>query len=125
MSTLGNARLTLPRSKRLAQRREFERLKSHGQRLARGCLIANWRVLPEGESSRVGFITSRRIGKAHDRNRARRLMREAFRLHQHELSQALEIVLVARNSIHGKTLGGVEHDLLGVLKQAKLLKGRG
>jgi len=115
-------RLRLRRSSRLAQNRDFMRIRQSGQRLALGCLIANWSRLPEGAPARLGVVTSKKIGGAVDRSRARRLLRESFRLHQHELSAPVELVLVARNSIAGKSLAGVEKDFLAVLRRASLLK---
>jgi RNase P protein component len=43
-------------------------------------------------------------------------------LHQHELAQPVELVLVARNSIAGKDFAGVEKDFLAALRRASLLK---
>ena len=45
-----------------------------------------------GQSSRLGVVTSRKIGGAVARSRARRLLRESFRLHQRELAQAVDLV---------------------------------
>ena len=87
-----------------------------------GCLIANWRRLPASAPTRLGVITSRKIGEAVVRNRARRLLREAFRLHQHDLTPALDLVLVARPSIAGKPFAAVEKDFLTTLRKAGLLK---
>jgi ribonuclease P protein component len=115
-------RLRLSRSSRLAQNRDFARVRQNGQRLVLGCLIANWNPLPEGAAPKLGVVTSKKIGGAVQRNRARRLLRESFRLHQHEFSQPVELVLVARNSIAGKTFAGVEKDFLAALKRASLLK---
>ncbi len=91
---------------------------SKGERLAQGCLIANWNKLPDGTSPKLGVVTSKKIGGAVERSRARRLFRETFRQHQHELAQPVELVLVARNSISGKKFADVEKDFLAALNRA-------
>src|SRR5678816_2043660 len=111
----------LPRSSRIKQGRDFARAKTEGNRLTQGCLVLNWLVLAPGASSRVGVITSRRIGDAVTRSRARRLLREAFRLHQHRLLQPVDMVLVARASIVGKSYAAVALDFVSALRKARLL----
>jgi ribonuclease P protein component len=118
----GAAKLGLGREMRLAQNRDFTRVRQKGERLVLGCLIANWHRLPEGKSPKLGVVTSKKIGGAVIRNRARRLLRESFRLHQHEISPPVELVLVARNSIAGKGFAEVEKDFLAALRRARLLK---
>ena len=118
-------RLRLGRASRLAHSRDFARLRRQGGRLALGCLIANWNMLPGGARPKLGVVTSRRIGGAVQRSRARRLLRESFRRHQHELAQPVELVLVARNSIAGKKFAGVERDFLAALKRAGLRRNDG
>jgi ribonuclease P protein component len=102
--------------------RDFARIRGEGERLALGCLVANWRKLSAGSPSRIGLVASKRIGGAVVRNRARRLLRESFRLHQHELAEPLDLVLVARASIAAKTFMAVEKDFLTALRKARLLK---
>jgi ribonuclease P protein component len=114
--------LRLGRTSRLAQSRDFARVRQQGERLAQGCLIANWNKLPDGTSPKLGVVTSKKIGGAVERSRARRLLRETFRQHQHEFAQPVELVLVARNSIAGKKLTDVEKDFLTALNRAGLLK---
>jgi ribonuclease P protein component len=115
-------RLRLNRGLRLAQSRDFARVRRVGERLAQGCLIANWHKLPDGAPPRLGVVTSKKIGGAVERSRARRLLRESFRRHQHDFAQPVEIVLVARNSIAGKKFADVEKDFLAALRRARLLK---
>jgi ribonuclease P protein component len=114
--------LGLPRERRIKQGRDFLRIKTEGQRCASGCLIANWLSAPTGTQSRLGVITGRKLGNAVVRARSRRLLREAFRLHQRELRMPLDLVLVARPSIVGKDFHTVERDLLEALRRGKVLK---
>lgn len=107
---------------RLQHKAEFARIKERGQRGTKGCLIANWMPLPAGSTPRLGVITTRKLGKAHVRSRARRLLRETFRLHQHDLREPVAMVLIARASIAGRRLGEVERDYLALLRQVRLLK---
>lgn len=107
---------------RIRQSRDFGIIRQQGRRLASGCLIANWTILGPEANSRLGVITSRRVGPAHARNRARRLLRESFRLHRHELIGPTDLVLVARPSIAGKDFHQVERDYLVALRRARLLR---
>ena len=115
-------RLRLNRDLRLEQNRDFARVRQQGERLALGCLIANWNKLSAGAKPKLGIVTSKKIGGAVERSRARRLLRESFRLHQHEFAQPVELILVARNSIAGKKFADVEKDFLTALNRADLLK---
>ena len=119
MSVESSPALTFPRASRIKQSRDFARARANGKRLVRGCLILNW--LP-ASSSRLGVITSGKLGNAVVRNRARRLLRESFRLHQHQLTQPVDLILVARASITGKQFSAVEADYLTALRHARLLK---
>jgi len=114
-------RLQFSRAMRIKQGRDFARLRQQGQRMVSGCLVANW--LPRAEGlSRLGVVTSGKIGNAVVRSRARRRLRELFRAHQHELAAPVDLVLVARASIAGKDFAGVERDFLVALRKAGLLK---
>ena len=122
MNAPAGTRLGLGRNMRLQNKRDFATIREQGRRLSKGCLIANWMILPSGSRSRLGVITTRKLGKAHVRSRARRLLRESFRLHQQELREPVAIVLVARNSILGRKLAEEERDYLACLRQGSLLK---
>ncbi len=84
-------RQRFPRHLRLTRRSEFLRVLERGVRAADRRLMV--RVLPNGlDHPRLGLIVSRRHGPAVRRNRLKRLLREAFRLSQHELPAGWDIV---------------------------------
>lgn len=92
----------LPKEARLAKRAEFLRVYEQGFRIE-GRFMTVF-ILPNGrEIHRVGITaTKKAIGKAHDRNRAKRLLRETFRLSRTELNAVAskyDWVLNARRSL--------------------------
>jgi ribonuclease P protein component len=115
-------RRLLGRNMRLKQARDFARVRRDGRRLACGCFIANWRLLPPEAVMRVGVITAKRLGNAVIRARARRLLREAFRLHQHDFAQPVDMVLVAQKPILGQDFAVVDEAFMAMLRKTRLLK---
>ena len=93
----------LPKEARLAKRAEFLRVYEQGERIE-GRFMTVF-LLPNGRNIHRLGVTATKKGisnKAHDRNRAKRLLREAFRLSKAELNTVepkCDWVLNARRSI--------------------------
>jgi ribonuclease P protein component len=78
-------RFALPKTSRIAKSAEFRLVYSEGKRFD-GRLMTLFLRPNNLETHRLGVTASKKgIGKAHDRNRAKRLLREAFRLSKIEL----------------------------------------
>lgn len=88
-------RLTFPRSHRLGGKREFSAVFDERTRESAGPLTVYSR--PNGlKHLRLGISISRRVGTAVKRNRIKRLLRESFRLSQHEWPGGYDLVVVVR-----------------------------
>ncbi len=83
------------RAESLKKNYEFRRLYQRGQSAAGGCMVIYCRK-NKLKYSRFGLTASVKIGNAVKRNRARRRLREIYRLNQDKLKPGYDIILVAR-----------------------------
>ena len=90
------------------------------------CASLVMRVLPNGtDRTRVGVITTKRTFRhAVDRTRARRLMREAFRLERPQMAVGYDIVLLGRRNLTTMSCQAVRRDLLKLCRRMGLIPGQ-
>ena len=108
---------TFSKSERLQHGYQFRAVYDGGRKVGGRLAVLYVREEPATPGA-IGVVTSRKVGNAVVRNRARRLLREAFRVHQRELTQPVDLVLVARQSIVGRGLAEVENDFLATMRRA-------
>ena len=77
---------------------EFKRVMNRGKCI-NGKFIAMYVFPNKLKKLRVGFAISKKAGKAHDRNRIKRIIRENIRLLESEFGQGLDIVFLWKNKI--------------------------
>ena len=86
---------TFGKDKRVRSREEFGTVFEKGIRQSRGPLTAVG-TPTDKPTARLGFSVPRRVGTAPKRNRIKRLLREAFRLMQHDFPRSYDVVIVVR-----------------------------
>jgi ribonuclease P protein component len=84
---------------RLTRSADFERVYRHGRSHANRHLVVYAFPRAEGEEPRVGVSVSRKVGGAVDRNRVKRVLREALAAEHDALPAASDIVVVARPDV--------------------------
>lgn len=86
----------MKRAYRLRKPEQFQRARREGRSWSSALLALN-AVSNRRRSTRCGFVVSKRIGKAVERNRARRRLREVVRLAYVRIAPGWDLVFVVRS----------------------------
>jgi ribonuclease P protein component len=112
-------------SRRLKSNSQFRLVYSKGKREA-GIKVVIYYLTRESDGLVPGFVASKKIGKACQRNRAKRLMREIFRTVQKRITEKnLWIVFIASFSPRESTFHEILEDVERSLGRAGLLISNG
>lgn len=96
----------------LNKNREFQRVYKKGKSFVSPLLITY--VLKNNKGQvRVGITTSKKIGKAVQRNRARRIIRESYRKLSRSIQPGYDIVFVSRSNTYKAKM----NDVLAVMSE--------
>ncbi|HEX2974100.1 MAG TPA: ribonuclease P protein component [Tepidisphaeraceae bacterium] len=111
----GKDNLTLDRSQRMLRKADFERAFA-ARCTASDPLLVVYAISNDLDRPRLGMTIGKKHGNAVQRNRLRRLLREAFRLEQHNLPPGFDYLLVPRPippgslTAYRETLPRLTHD---------------
>ena len=117
------------RRRRLSRSGEFDRVYREGRSHASRHLVVYAFPRADAESPRLGVSVGRKLGGAVERNRVKRLLREAFWARAEALPDGLDFVIVARPAAGELARDGggtaIEQALGVVLEEAGLTSGGG
>lgn len=121
-SETGKRNFGLARTQRMTRSVEIRETFDQGRRQV-GRFMVLWLRRGAGANQRLGVVAGKRsIPKAFSRARAKRLLREAFRLNRWRLKGNDDVLLVARRAILSVKRQDVERELLRLAKRAGVLE---
>lgn len=99
---------------------DFRRVYGQGRSKADHTIIVY--ALANGLSkNRLGITVSKKIGNSVVRSRVKRIIKEAYRLHEAEFSEGWDIVIIARKSAVDKKSTHMEKSLMDAGEKLRLL----
>jgi ribonuclease P protein component len=111
----------LQRRFRVTEVERFRQIRQEGASHAHPLMAVSF-LRNDLEVSRCGFTVSKRIGKAVERNRARRRMREAVRSLWDMIQPGWDLIWVARPGINEASFLELQDACARLLRRARLLK---
>lgn len=109
---------------RLKKNEDFSAIFRHGKSYADAKLVIYYRKKDPALPFRVGFSVGKKIGKAVQRNRIKRVMREVVRLHAAHIPNGIDLVLIARPKISEQPFREVEKSFLYIMRKLSLWQGQ-
>lgn len=113
----------LPRENRITEKSDFTKVLKEG-RIDGGVLLSLAVHKGDGTAPKVGFIVSNKISKkAVERNRLKRLMRQAVRLHLNAIEDGTHLVFLAKKKAANAASEEITRESQALLKRSGVLRG--
>ncbi|HLS67225.1 MAG TPA: ribonuclease P protein component [Pseudogracilibacillus sp.] len=106
---------------RVKKNSEFQAVIQSGKSFANREFVIYYKEKQDGNHFRVGISVGKKLGNAVTRNRLKRLIREAFRELEQNISPKVDIIIIARQNSVGLPYERVKKSIYHLLKRLRLI----
>ena len=106
---------------RLTRSEDLKRVRQTGKSYAHPLVVLVVQASQASTHVRVGVVAGKATGIAVQRNRAKRLLREALRSHLTSFTSGLDLILIARPPLVTATLADTRAALDNLFRRAQIL----
>jgi ribonuclease P protein component len=109
---------------RLRKHADYQRVYAEGKK--RRSASMSWFLAAQKEpaTARVGLTAGKVLGKAHERNRIKRRLRELLRRHIDQLPEGCDLILHPQRSVLTMEFSKLDAEILRILQQANAEQAR-
>lgn len=112
---------TIGKNQKITKNKSFQAVYCNGKSFANRYAVLYVLPRPQRDSERrVGFVAGKKVGGAVVRNRAKRLMKETYRLNQDRLISGVDLVLIGRHGLVNADYSQAAKGILDLFGRAKL-----
>ncbi len=106
----------------LKKNNEFRSIYGFGKSVSTKIIVIYYK--PAESIGKVGFVVSKKVGKATIRNKYKRIMKEAFRNSTLKIDNSLDLIILARPAIVESDYSQIQRDIKYLTKRInKILSG--
>ncbi|MDL2220676.1 ribonuclease P protein component [Eubacteriales bacterium OttesenSCG-928-N14] len=109
-----------PKSMRIRRNAEFQYVYRRGKSYDSPLVVLV--VVHNKAKSRVGFTCGKKVGNSVKRNRARRLLKESYRLLAPSIKRGCLMVFIGRSPLASASFAQVQQQMLALLQKSGCLK---
>ncbi|MDO8886384.1 ribonuclease P protein component [Candidatus Oleimmundimicrobium sp.] len=107
---------------RLTKKRDFREAYKKGTVFKNKYLVI-WKLKKENSGkTRIGYSVGKKLGNAVERNRLKRILKEACRRKEKEIKLGYDLIILARGPVKKKNFSEAQEALLDVFTKAECLK---
>lgn len=103
----------------MLKKNEFKNVYDNAKSLSNRSVVILY-IKNNTQQNRLGIVASKKIGNSVKRNKARRRIKEIYRINENNLFKGYDIVIIAKSPINESSFGELQKSIINCFKRFKI-----